>query len=148
MTALGDFTAGDVLTATDMNALPAGVLGHAYRTSAYTLTSSLADVGLSITFAAQAGRLYKAEFICLNAMGVVSGSRAQIRFILDATTIAIGYQGQVNYGQVMVMTRLFETTTASHTIKVQAYYDVGSGGEFYADANTPMQFVLQDIGEA
>jgi hypothetical protein len=60
MTQPGGFTAGDVLTAADMNLLPAGVVAQVKRTSSQADVAAGADLtGLSVTFTGVAGRLYR-----------------------------------------------------------------------------------------
>jgi len=49
MTAPGDFSSGDVLTAADMNDLPAGILGFNENTSSVSLSTSPANL-TSVTF--------------------------------------------------------------------------------------------------
>lgn len=56
MTAPGDFTSGDVLTAADMNDLPAGILAKARSTGDFTCTTSGVNI-LSATFTVPASRV-------------------------------------------------------------------------------------------
>ena len=59
MTAPGDFSSGDVLTAADMNALPGGMMGNATNSSPARLTAS-AQTYATVTFTAVSGRMYRA----------------------------------------------------------------------------------------
>jgi hypothetical protein len=60
MTIPGGFVAGNVLTAADMNLLPAGTIGYASTTTNQTGISAVTDLtGLTLTFTAVAGRRYK-----------------------------------------------------------------------------------------
>jgi hypothetical protein len=54
------FTSGAILTAAQMNNLPWGVVGYATKTTTQTAITTEADLsGLSITWTATAGRVYK-----------------------------------------------------------------------------------------
>jgi hypothetical protein len=53
------FSGGEILNASDMNQLSWGVVGYDRNTSPPTLTTSEQDI-VSVTFTAQAGRLYLA----------------------------------------------------------------------------------------
>ena len=147
-----DFTAGAVLTAAQQNRFPRGVMGDASTTSSYNLTGTLADVpGLSFTFTAVAGRLYKFIFFCGNALTDTEGTnRLQTRMILGSTNIYSAYQGSMSYGNVIHLVTLWTPGTpaaGSITAKMQAYRDNGaSGGQLFADANTPMRFWCEDVG--
>jgi hypothetical protein len=58
------FTSGQILTAAQMNNLPWGVAGYVKRTTgSFTATTSVADItGLTTTFTAVSGRLYKVSY--------------------------------------------------------------------------------------
>ena len=143
-----DFTSGSVLTAAQQNRFPRGIVGDASTNTAYNLTGTAADVtGMSVTFTAAADRLYLATFYCLNGLnGNVGDFRAQIRLVYASTEFARGYAGSLNFGYPVTVLGLFEPGTGSVTVKVQAFYDTGSGGNLYADANSPMRFIVEDLG--
>jgi len=85
MTAPGDFSSGNVLTAADMNGLPGGVMGYARNTSPPALTTSEQDYA-TVTFTAVSGRLYFVTGALLattfNAAGVLG-----IRLLRDGNRI-------------------------------------------------------------
>ena len=147
-----DFTAGAVLTAAQQNRFPRGVMGDASTTSLYNLTGTLADVpGLSFTFTAVADRLYRFAFYCGATENAAAGTyRTQVRIDLSGTDIYRAYFGPLNYGYPFFVTTLWEPgspSAGSITAKVRAYRDQGgSGGQLYADANTPMRFWCEDLG--
>lgn len=143
-----DFTAGAVLTAAQQNRFPRGIVGDASTTTAYNLTGTLADVtGLSVTFTAAADRLYLATFHCLNALNGTAGDfRGQIRLTYASTDFARAYAGAMTFGYPLTVLGLFEPGAGSVTVKVRAYYDSGTGGQFYADANSPMRLIVEDVG--
>lgn len=55
MTAPGDFSSGDVLTAADMNDLPAGLLGAVSSNSDFSLSTTLIDI-FDLTFTVASSR--------------------------------------------------------------------------------------------
>ena len=58
-----NFTAGQVLTATECNQFPRGVMALATSTTNYTLTTStVIATGMTITFAADSTRMYKITY--------------------------------------------------------------------------------------
>jgi len=154
MTAPGDYTAGDVLQASDMNGLPAGIVGDSSTTTGYTLTGTLADIpGLSFTFNAVSGRLYRFLFYVGSTENAAVGTyRINLKMDLNGTEIQNGYYGPIPYGYPWIMIGLWAPGTpaaGSITAKVRGYRDAGaSGGYLYADAGTPMRFFCEDIGEA
>ena len=154
MTIPGGFSSGDVLTAADMNGLPAGIVGDSSTTTPYTLTGTLADIpGLSFTFNAVTGRLYRFLFYCGSTDNQAVGTfRANIKLDLSGTVIQNGYFGSLTYGYPYLIIGLWTPGTpaaGSVTAKARGYRDQGaSGGYLYADAVTPMQFFCEDIGEA
>ena len=58
-----NFTAGQVLTATECNQFPRGVMARATSTTNYTLTTStVIATGMTVTFAADSTRMYKITY--------------------------------------------------------------------------------------
>jgi len=147
MTAPGDFTAGDVLQASDMNALPAGIVVAGSRTTSFTATAGYQTV-LSVSFTADSTRLYRLNFVVSNAMGTPS-SRMQMQFIDDLSSIkGRGYQGGLTYGTIINYATLTTFTTGSRTLNLQAYRDGGTIADFYADTTSPMRLWVEDLGLA
>jgi hypothetical protein len=82
MTAPGDFTAGDVLQASDMNALPGGIIGEDAKTTNVIISTSPSEV-TAITVPVVAGRAYLIGFTCRNMR--VDQSDTIIDFELNVT---------------------------------------------------------------
>jgi len=58
-----NFTAGQVLTATECNQFPRGVMAYAESTADYTLTTSdVIATGMTVTFTAVANRYYRITY--------------------------------------------------------------------------------------
>lgn len=144
----GGFSSGDVLTAADMNGLPAGVMAHTSTTTPFYLSGGYQNV-LQATFTADASRLYRLSFFCSSAM-TVANNRAQIQFIDDTSSIkGRAYQGGYAYGSIINYVTLALFTAGSRTLTVQAYRDIGSSTvSFFADALSPIRLWVEDIGEA
>jgi hypothetical protein len=71
-----DFTAGQVLTASEQNRFPRGIMAYATSTTTYTLTlTETITTGMTVTFTAVAGRLYKLTYYepLVNTPSVASG---------------------------------------------------------------------------
>lgn len=72
-----DFTAGAVLTASQQNRFPRGVMAQATSATSYTLTlTETITTGMSVTFNAVAGRLYKITYYesAVFSPSVISGT--------------------------------------------------------------------------
>jgi len=144
MTVPGDFTAGDVLQASDMNGLPAGVIGYGNLEADQYWTTSYVDItNLSVTFTADASRLYKASFIGLCSQSsfliITDGSNNQLQQMENNATGFITISGFV----------LLSGISGSYTVKAR-----GKGGSTGASyrleaANVrPATLVVEDIGAA
>jgi hypothetical protein len=153
MTAPGGFTAGDVLSAADMNALPGGSKGLAQVTSDLgSVTDTFADVsGLSITFSGVAGRRY---LVTLYANPSHNGALADLNVVefrltnaaasvvfSSATVVAHG--GDVNN---TVFLSYITTATGSSTVKAQVKREGANTVTLRASAALPMQLSVIDIG--
>ncbi|MGA0926979.1 MAG: hypothetical protein ACO3RW_07245 [Burkholderiaceae bacterium] len=148
MTAPGDFSSGDVLTAADMNALPGGIVDVS-RTATGGSTSvgtTLVDLGPSITFTAQANRYYRA----LGMIAVFDRSTAGylvMEIDLDGSSVqsAFAYSSGSGYYEHVTAFYVFSTTAASHTIKLRAKTNTGTA-TVYNGSIERVALVLEDMG--
>jgi hypothetical protein len=152
------FTAGAVLTAQQMNNLPWGVVdataggtsgrGFVRSTTNFTMTTTAADVtGMTVTFNALAGRIYRATFTAEGnnvataqnvKIDVTDGSNnvySSIRSYMIST-------GQVGLCCVAVLTGL----TGSQILKVRAA--IATANAAILTGNQGIHFVVEDIGPA
>ena len=156
------FTAGAVLTAQQMNNLPWGIVdataggtsgrGFVNKTSGDTTITSAtsADLsGITITFNAVAGRLYKADFYCVVStitsaaqpvVELTDGSNNQLQWTV-MNIVANGYS-------FSRLTRIFSGLTGSQTMKIRVRTTAGVSTVFGGDAIFPTVFSIEDIGPA
>lgn len=151
MTIPGAFTAGYVVTATDMNLLPAGVEGGGYAETTTTTTgvTSVTDVtGLSVTFTAVAGRRYRATSV-VEVIDSGSSSVYVLSLKDGATTLhrATAVNGHTGASSVQVIYSNNASISGSKTWKVTLERAGGSGTLSTTNAATYPSFLLiEDIG--
>ena len=139
-----NFTVGQVLTSTQANQWPRGVMAYATRSTA-GLTTTLSDMGLSVTFTAEANRYYKYTFYAYASNASSAGTCET--YITDSANAIKGYlnlyvPGGGNYtfqNLVYVSTE----TAGSVTRKVRAKCQAGTGSLY-----DPMFLLVEDIGPA
>jgi hypothetical protein len=113
MTLPGDFAAGDVLTDTDMDLLPAGVSGGGYdetSTSDQTgITTVTAITGLMVTFTPRADRRYR---VMGTATLTQQSSSAQVTVSLyrEGVSVATLWYGLLDAGETRTATGIYFMT--------------------------------------
>jgi hypothetical protein len=146
MTAPGDFSSGDVLTAADMNDLPAGKVADDAKTSDTAISSaSLATVN-TVTFTAESGRQYlvMSTWWCDNLSTTlyvrnalyIGGSRFQETNAYGTSTL-----DRVN----LTTFGTFQGTGASVTVTSQAATNTGTA-TVLGGGGRPALLVVMDIG--
>ena len=143
-----NFTSGQILTAQQANNWPRGVMGYYVSTANSAFNTVTADVtGTSITFTAEANRLYRALFTCdfsQNTANAITGfylcdsSNTIIQAIANSISVANGFaQVTLQY--------LFTTTAGSTTRKIRA--DTSSGaGTIRGTSGAVYMFSIEDMG--
>jgi len=141
------FSALTPFTAAQANRFPRGLMGDASSTSTYTLTATVADIpGMSVTFTAASGRLYRGNYACQNALPGAVTSRMRMDWDLDGVVICRTYGGMLNQGYPMFASILFQPSAGSRTLKLRALYDIGAASTLFADATSPMRIWIEDMG--
>jgi len=148
MTAPGDFSSNDVLTAADMNDLPAGIVDVSRTATGGTILvgTTTVDLGPSITFTAQANRYYRAS----GMVAVVDRNTAGwlvMEMNLDGAAVQNVYtysNGSGYYGHIAGF-YVFSTTAGSHTIKLRGFTNTGTATVFNGSAER-VSLVLEDMG--
>ena len=148
-----NFTSGQILTAQQANNWPRGVMGYYVATGNSTVTTTTAQItGTTITWTAEANRLYRASFVCdysQNTANAIigfylanSGGTTFYNAIANTVSVANGF-AQIS------MVHLFTTSAGSTTRTVYADLSAGNatvrgtggGGGAYT-------FIIEDVGPA
>jgi len=145
-----NFTSGQILTATQANNWPRGVMGYYVSTANSAIGAATADItGTSITFTAEANRLYRALFTCdysvtnagaLAGFYMTDGSNNIIQNIANTTSTNSGF------AQITVQF-LFTASAGSVTRKMRT--DVSAGtGTIRGTSGQVYMFSIEDMGPA
>jgi hypothetical protein len=144
-----DFVSGAILTAAQQNQFPRGAMGQVTRTSGGTvLTTTVGDItGLSITFTAVTGRLYKATWsfsaqktlASYTTISFATSANVQVA-ALDISAADAGYFSGAG-------TALFTASSGSVTYKMRGLTGLGTAATT-ASATQPSFFMIEDIGLA
>ena len=133
----GDITRGGV-------SMPRGIMAYATRETT-GLTTTLGDIGLSVTFTAVANRLYKYTFYCYASNSTASGVLGTFvtdssNVIKEALNLYVVAGGNYTFQH---LTYISTETAGTVTRKIRANTQFGSGTLF-----GPLYFFVEDIGAA
>jgi hypothetical protein len=154
-TSPGGFTAGDVLAAADMNALPGGFIAQGQATANQTLTGAGPHdiTNCSVTFTAVANRRYKISGL-VQVAGADDNSRWSGRIVEGSTIIQrIGLlegTDSANADRAVFSGFIVRSPSAgSVTYKLTVARDAGAGN-LTAEASVlnPNVILVEDIGPA
>jgi hypothetical protein len=148
-----NFSTGQVLTASEQNRFPRGVMGYYVATGNSAVTTATAQItGTTITWTAEANRLYRAQFTCDYSQNTAN---AIIGFYLADSAGTTFYNAIANTVSVangfaqISLTHLFTVSAGSTTRKIMADLSsgtatvrgTGGGGGAYT-------FIIEDMGPA
>jgi len=145
-----NFSAGQILTNTQANNWPRGVMGYYVSTANSAIGAATADItGTSITFTAEANRLYRALFTCdysvtnagaLAGFYMTDGSNNIIQNIANTTSTNSGFAQ-------ITLQFLFTASAGSVTRKMRT--DVSAGtGTIRGTSGQVYMFSIEDMGPA
>ena len=143
------FVSGNILTAAQMNNLPWGVAGYATKATSQTVTAEADVTGLTATWTAVGGRVYK--FTIMMTINAGATANEVTVFLNDGTTnIKETIMSQVNgeYHERSIVFYVTGITAGSKTYKVRAS---GNSSQIYGTstrASLAAQFIIEDIGAA
>ena len=150
-----DFTSGQVLTDTNMDKLPQGIMAVATVTSNVGPTSSTTELDV-VTAAAvtplQSNRRYRLRFHCRGATATVVNDTFVFRIKEGATVL--NDLNWVPFATAITHVPDFEAivdspTAASHTYKVTITRATGTGtATVGATATAPITLTVEDAGQA
>ena len=148
------FTAGSVLTATDMNDLPFGIAGYQELTTNFVTSgthTTFQDNGMTLTITEIVNRYYRiTAYSNPYPSGGLQG--VNLRLLRGANALKQGnYSVNVmDTGTALpvVFTYVYKSAASgSQTYKVQiAAASANTAVNDYADATFPRQFIIEDIG--
>tara|TARA_R110000868_G_scaffold304656_2_gene565774 strand:+ start:1579 stop:2037 length:459 start_codon:yes stop_codon:yes gene_type:complete len=143
-----NFSSGQILTAQQANNWPRGVMGYYISTGNSSISTTTADVtGTSITFTAEANRLYRATFICdftlntansITGFYIADGSNTLLQSIADTVSTANGFSQ-------VTLQLLFTASAGSVTRKVRCDTSAGSGS-VRGTSGAVYMFSIEDMG--
>jgi hypothetical protein len=143
------FTSGAILTAAQMNNLPWGVVGYAVKTTDQTVTTEADVSGLTVTWTAVAGRVYKFS-ATLNVFSTAGSDTAV--YLNDNSSNVKESLGTIAANAQQTRTFIWYVTgitAGSKTYKLKA---AGSNATIvYGSsirASIASQFIVEDMGAA
>jgi hypothetical protein len=152
-----NFTAGQVLTATECNQFPRGVMAYASSGTSYTLTTSdTLATGMTVTFTAVANRNYKVTYFEPEVEGPTAAtSTTSIKIHITNTAGLLIQQGILSgisaqkVKSAMQITCVGTFTAGSVTLIGSALCSVTTGTPLLnRNALTPAFLIVEDIGTA
>jgi hypothetical protein len=148
-----NFSAGQILTATNANQWPRGIMGQVVRTAGdITLGTVEADLtGMSITFTAEANRTYK---VTVHGQAGKTTAAGNIRvYVKNGATYLLGNitTFAVDTGAAMIICGVITGLSAgSQTIKLTGSAAANASIQAQAPTSTtsPFTFLIEDVGPA
>jgi hypothetical protein len=149
-----DFTAGAVLTATQQNQFPRGIVSFAQSTSAGTANTTESVQITSSTFTAVANRYYRVTYYePLVIIGGLTPSYLGFRVRLTSLTGTIlateEPESMPTPSDGQIINFQFVTTfTAGSTVLVATAYTGTNSASLYGAATVRRQLIVEDLGPA
>lgn len=142
----GTFTSGQVLTAAEMNDLPAGIVGSDVVTSTVNLTTSPQNTH-TVTFTAVSGRKYVAMFCGLFQNNSVAGGEFQFDIDQDGTRRFAGRSDPRATNEIHSKSLMVELpdTSGSTTVTVECGMNSGTG-DLAATSTLRSTLIVLDVG--
>ena len=149
-----DFTSGQILTATQQNQFPRGVMSFAETATSINLVTT-EQVCLTLpSFTAVANRYYRVTGY-FPYCEIISGAAANIQARIRKGTTTAGTQLQISYSYLAASLSddkfMFVQWTGTLTAGAQQMvltFQSASSALLVAGATTPIQFLIEDIGGA
>jgi hypothetical protein len=142
-----DFTAGQILTATQQNQFPRGIVAIATRNTSYAPNTVESDL-FSVTFTAVANRYYKYSLFAGGADG--SAALYLTSKVTDNANVLLNSSTQVIRGpglpDLVTQVTIRTETAGSITRKLRMVTNVGNAS--MGGASQIISWVVEDIGPA
>ena len=149
-----DFTSGQVLTATQQNQFPRGIVSLATVTSATGINTTEAVQITAPAFTAVANRYYRVTYYEPQiqvgaATPTYYGFRVRLTNLAGAVQGIVEPESMANPSDGQIMTLSFVTTfSAGSTVLVATAVTGSSTASCYGAATTRRQLIVEDIGPA
>jgi len=147
------FTSGQILTASECNSFPFGVVGYTESTILLqgTVSTEVDLTGMSVTFTAIASRYYKVSAF-MYGVPTVANAVYKVNIKQGATVLQILFNsgGPATTGTTTSGSVIKTFTAGSTTLKLSGALAAGSTGSitFNAGATLPVFILVEDIGPA
>ena len=143
-----DFVAGAILTAQQLNRFGRGVMAYSERTTGTTATTSVSDVGVSVTFTAVASRYYKISFGAVVQKETSNGTSSLLLTDSANTQVqaAVGYAlagTQLPFASFVVV----NPGAGNKTYKLRCLSSIATS-TIQGAATNPITLLVEDIGAA
>lgn len=142
-------TAGDVLTAANVNLLPRGRVAFQTNSTATNsgVSAAFADVGPTVTFTALANRRYRATVTISRIDSSVANTLVVV--FADAASATLAYVGVVTVGagSSTALSASYEITPAagSYTVKIRASASSATAASFQSGGFSSY-LIVEDMG--
>ncbi len=140
--------AGDILTASNFDKLPGGLIGYSNVTSSQTGITTITDLtSLSVAVTVNTSRIIKIEGFA-NYSQVTTGGVSNLVIRESSTTLgnaALNIGASGNAGMFVAV--IISPTTGAHTYKLSASTNLGTVGTS-ASATQPAYIAVYDLGPA
>jgi hypothetical protein len=151
MTANTNFTSGQIFTAQQANNFPRGVMGYVEKATTQAVTAE-ADLGLGITFTAEAGRVYKFSLTIVTNASATATPQSIVTLYNGVANIESSIQSIPSNGWQTRTLAYFVTgiTAGSKTYSWRASSDAGSVS-FYGNSTSAAiggHAWIEDMGPA
>jgi hypothetical protein len=147
-----DFSAGAILTATQQNQFPRGVMQFVQTTGTTVATGTEAVVLTLPSFTAVANRYYRITYFEPYFETLATNVEISLRIRLTNLTGTVQGRGQTFISGLnaegQCIATVVKTLTAGSTVLVATIQTTGGSCNAYGDATYPRQLWVEDIGPA
>ena len=143
-----NFTGGQVLTSDNANRWPRGVMAYATRGTNFAPTTTIADLGISVTFTAVASRYYRYTFICYAAD---SSTAVNLQLIIADTANNVkgeSYTRVAGPALYSYVTCVYVTTETAGSVTRKVRAGVNTGNATMLSGLNGLALLVEDIGPA
>lgn len=144
-----DFTAGAILTASQQNRFPRGIVALATSSSTYAVTTTEAiATGMTVTFTAVANRYYKLTYFESYISAAAQECNQRIR-LTNAAGSEQAFTGiQTASGGVFSISSVVKTFSAGSVTLVGTLKNISSGGSAVRGGSALAYLMVEDLGPA